>query len=31
LGILRLQAAGRRVVSAGEFANAQPLRGLLFS
>jgi methionyl-tRNA formyltransferase len=31
LGIQRLQAAGRRVLSAAEFANAQPLEGERFS
>ena len=31
LGILRLQAAGRRVVSAAEFANAHPLAGQRFA
>jgi methionyl-tRNA formyltransferase len=31
LGLLRLQAAGRRVVSAGEFANAHALTGQQFT
>jgi methionyl-tRNA formyltransferase len=31
LGITRLQAAGRRIVSAAEFANAHPLAGQHFS
>jgi len=31
LGILRLQAPGRRAISAGEFANAHALHGLQFS